>query len=325
MPPVLGPVSPSPIRLWSCAAPSSRASVPSQSANSDTSSPRRHSSITTDRPAAPRWSCRISCSIAASASASVPATTTPLPAANPSALTTSGAPRPPHEIASAASASSNRSQRGPGTPAASATSRAKLLLPSSRAAAAVGPAHAIPAAAHRSAMPATSAASGPGTTRSIASACAKATSASASATAIATFSPQRRRPRIAGGDEQRGHGRRRRQSGGERVLPTAMAHQQNPHRLVPPVTARLCYGAGMDTKPGANVPEYSVSELSGAVKRTLEDSFGRVRVRGEVTELKRYPSGHVYLSLKDEGGKIAAVVWRGAVARLGLAPRTAWR
>ncbi|NVN31873.1 exodeoxyribonuclease VII large subunit, partial [Endobacter medicaginis] len=69
-----------------------------------------------------------------------------------------------------------------------------------------------------------------------------------------------------------------------------------------------------------NVPEFTVSEISGAVKATLEGRFGRVRVRGEVTELKRYPSGHVYLSLKDEGGKIAAVVWRGSVSRLGLAP-----
>ena len=72
--------------------------------------------------------------------------------------------------------------------------------------------------------------------------------------------------------------------------------------------------------PGANIPEYSVSEISGAVKRTLETGFARVRVRGEITELKRYPSGHVYLSLKDEGAKIAAVVWRSAVARLGLQP-----
>ncbi len=69
-----------------------------------------------------------------------------------------------------------------------------------------------------------------------------------------------------------------------------------------------------------NVPEYSVSDISGAVKRTLESSFGRVRVRGEITELKRYPSGHIYLSLKDENAKIAAVVWRTAVARLGLKP-----
>ena len=70
----------------------------------------------------------------------------------------------------------------------------------------------------------------------------------------------------------------------------------------------------------SNIPEYSVSEISGAVKRTLEGAFGRVRVRGEITELKRYPSGHIYFSLKDEGGKISGVVWKGAVSRLGLAP-----
>ena len=69
-----------------------------------------------------------------------------------------------------------------------------------------------------------------------------------------------------------------------------------------------------------NTPEYTVSEISGAVKRTLEGAFGRVRVRGEITELKRYPSGHIYFSLKDEGGKIAGVVWKFSVPRLGLAP-----
>ncbi|HEY0420165.1 MAG TPA: exodeoxyribonuclease VII large subunit, partial [Acetobacteraceae bacterium] len=70
----------------------------------------------------------------------------------------------------------------------------------------------------------------------------------------------------------------------------------------------------------SNIPEYSVSEISGAVKRTLEGAFGRVRVRGEVCELKRYPSGHIYFSLKDEGGKISGVVWKGSVSRLGLQP-----
>ena len=70
----------------------------------------------------------------------------------------------------------------------------------------------------------------------------------------------------------------------------------------------------------SNVPEYTVSEISGAVKRTLEDAFGRVRVRGEITEYKRYPSGHMYFSLKDEGGKISGVVWKSAVGRLGLVP-----
>ncbi len=70
----------------------------------------------------------------------------------------------------------------------------------------------------------------------------------------------------------------------------------------------------------SNIPEYTVSEISGAVKRTLEGAFGRVRVRGEITEFKRYPSGHMYFSLKDEGGKISGVVWKGTVSRLGLTP-----
>ena len=76
----------------------------------------------------------------------------------------------------------------------------------------------------------------------------------------------------------------------------------------------------MDETRVTNIPEFSVSEISGAVKRTLEGAFGRVRVRGEVTELKRYPSGHIYFSLKDEGGKIAGVIWKSAVSRLGLEP-----
>src|SRR5579872_6725002 len=74
------------------------------------------------------------------------------------------------------------------------------------------------------------------------------------------------------------------------------------------------------TPPTSNVPEYTVSEISGAVKRALEGNFGRVRVRGEITELKRYPSGHFYFSLKDEGAKIAGVVWKSSVSRLGMVP-----
>ena len=69
-----------------------------------------------------------------------------------------------------------------------------------------------------------------------------------------------------------------------------------------------------------NVPDYAVSEIAGAIKRTLKESFGRVRVRGEITELKRYPSGHVYLSLKDESAKLEAVVWKTCVPRLAIRP-----
>jgi exodeoxyribonuclease VII large subunit len=67
-----------------------------------------------------------------------------------------------------------------------------------------------------------------------------------------------------------------------------------------------------------NTPEFSVSELAGAVKKTLENSFGRVRVRGEITEFKAYGSGHQYFALKDESAKIRAIIWKGVVSRVGL-------
>ena len=70
----------------------------------------------------------------------------------------------------------------------------------------------------------------------------------------------------------------------------------------------------------SNIPEYSVSEISGAVKRTLESAFGRIRVRGEICEFKTYPSGHSYLSMKDESGTIRAIIWRGALSKLTVKP-----
>ncbi|BDG70339.1 exodeoxyribonuclease VII large subunit [Roseomonas fluvialis] len=75
----------------------------------------------------------------------------------------------------------------------------------------------------------------------------------------------------------------------------------------------------MDT-PATNIPDYSVSDLAGAIRRTLEGAFGRVRVRGEITEMKRYPSGHVYLSLKDQDAKIEAVIWKTAIRNIGTMP-----
>ena len=56
------------------------------------------------------------------------------------------------------------------------------------------------------------------------------------------------------------------------------------------------------------------------MKRTLEGSFSRVRVRGEITELKRHSSGHLYFSLKDEGAKLGAVIWKSGAHRLGMVP-----
>ena len=69
-----------------------------------------------------------------------------------------------------------------------------------------------------------------------------------------------------------------------------------------------------------NLGELTVSELSQAIKRTLEGSFERVRVRGEISGFKRAASGHMYMMLKDESAAMKAVVWRTNAARLGLAP-----
>lgn len=75
-------------------------------------------------------------------------------------------------------------------------------------------------------------------------------------------------------------------------------------------------------KPAGNAPEYTVSDLSRQVKRLVEDTFGLVRVRGEIGECKLHSSGHLYLSLKDENAVLAAVCWRGQVSKLGLRPET---
>ena len=76
-----------------------------------------------------------------------------------------------------------------------------------------------------------------------------------------------------------------------------------------------------EPRPAAdNRPEYSVSELSSALKRTVEGAFGRVRVRGEISGFKRAASGHLYLALKDDKAVLEAVVWRGAAAALSMAP-----
>jgi exodeoxyribonuclease VII large subunit len=71
----------------------------------------------------------------------------------------------------------------------------------------------------------------------------------------------------------------------------------------------------------SNAPEWTVSELSQALRRTLEDAYGYVRVRGEITGFRgQHGSGHCYFSLKDEGAKIDAVVWKSSFARLKTKP-----
>ncbi len=72
--------------------------------------------------------------------------------------------------------------------------------------------------------------------------------------------------------------------------------------------------------PGDNSPALTVSELSGALKRTIESAFGQVRVRGEISGFKRHASGHCYFTLKDENACIDAVIWRSAAGALPFRP-----
>jgi len=70
-----------------------------------------------------------------------------------------------------------------------------------------------------------------------------------------------------------------------------------------------------------NATEYTVSEISGALKRAVEDQFGNVRVRGEISGYRGpHSSGHAYFALKDDRAKIDAVVWRTTMARLKFRP-----
>jgi exodeoxyribonuclease VII large subunit len=72
--------------------------------------------------------------------------------------------------------------------------------------------------------------------------------------------------------------------------------------------------------PGDNSPALTVTELSGALKRTIENAFGQVRVRGEISGFKRHSSGHCYFSLKDENACMDAVIWRTSAAALAFRP-----
>src|SRR5258708_22653309 len=72
--------------------------------------------------------------------------------------------------------------------------------------------------------------------------------------------------------------------------------------------------------PRPNLPEYTVSELSMALKRRIEESFSYVRVRGEISGFKRHSSGHCYLALKDADAVLDAVCWRGTALRLTVKP-----
>jgi exodeoxyribonuclease VII large subunit len=72
----------------------------------------------------------------------------------------------------------------------------------------------------------------------------------------------------------------------------------------------------MNEAPRLNVIELTVSELSTQLKRTVEDAFGYVRVRGELGNVKYHSSGHIYLDLKDDRACLAGIVWRTAAPRI---------
>lgn len=75
------------------------------------------------------------------------------------------------------------------------------------------------------------------------------------------------------------------------------------------------------SEPRPNTPEWTVSELSGALRRTVEDAYGHVRVRGEISGYRGpHSSGHAYFSLKDEGARLDAVCWKGTFQRLKVRP-----
>lgn len=72
--------------------------------------------------------------------------------------------------------------------------------------------------------------------------------------------------------------------------------------------------------PVTNVQEFSVSELSSALKRSVEDQFGYVRVRAELSGVKQAASGHLYFALKDDKSVLDGVCWRGQAQKLGFRP-----
>ncbi|MEM9355418.1 MAG: exodeoxyribonuclease VII large subunit [Pseudomonadota bacterium] len=74
-------------------------------------------------------------------------------------------------------------------------------------------------------------------------------------------------------------------------------------------------------KRATNAAEFTVSELSGAIKKTVEDGFGHVRLRGEISGYRGpHSSGHCYFALKDDRSKIEAVIWRGVFSKLKIKP-----
>ncbi|MDB5550935.1 MAG: exodeoxyribonuclease large subunit [Rhizobium sp.] len=71
----------------------------------------------------------------------------------------------------------------------------------------------------------------------------------------------------------------------------------------------------------SNLIEYTVTELSGSIKRTMEQAFDQVRVRGEISGYRGpHSSGHAYFALKDDRSRLEAVIWKGSFSKLKTRP-----
>src|SRR5579884_1302885 len=192
----------------------------------------------------------------------------------------------------------------------------KPFDPSSCAAPALGPKTAIPLSRSASATPATSGASGPTTTRPMSFARASATTACASHGSPGASSAQRAMPGLPGAAMSLPQ------------LGDCLRRQASASSRPPDPKSRIFMDFPDDTRsgllanaaPGDNSPALSVSELSGALKRTVESAFGQVWVRGEISGFKRHSSGHCYFSLKDESACMDAVIWRTSAAVLAFRP-----
>jgi exodeoxyribonuclease VII large subunit len=84
------------------------------------------------------------------------------------------------------------------------------------------------------------------------------------------------------------------------------------------IQPEMVMSQGLDSQPGDNTPAFSVTELSMAIRRTVEGAFGRVRLRAEISRPTYARSGHLYVTLKDDKSVIDGVCWKGTVGRLSL-------
>ena len=95
---------------------------------------------------------------------------------------------------------------------------------------------------------------------------------------------------------------------------------KNPYLAATPPSPNQC--RCLPAENLINAPEFTVSELSSALKRTVEDAYGHVRVRGEISGFRGpHSSGHCYFALKDESAKIEAVIWKGVHSRMRFKPQ----